>query len=140
MVADAAEGTGLNLPTIPEAQARHLSEVLGPLVVISNPFDYHTFIWGDRPKMAEVFTTALEGFDAGIYVIDPPRSDTCDTSSYEPAFEAMIAAVQSTGKPAFAVAMLPDTIDAALGARLQAAGVVPLLGLHDALAALEAQA
>ena len=138
LVADAAENSGLEFPPIPQAQAKQLAVILGPLVTVSNPFDYHTFIWGDGPKMADVFTTALDGFDAALFVIDPPRSDTCDAADFEPAFRAMEAAADRTGKPAFAVATLPDTIDEKLANRLQSGGVVPLLGLQDALAAVKA--
>jgi acetate---CoA ligase (ADP-forming) len=58
--------------------------VLGPLVTIANPLDYHTFIWGDGPRTTEVFTTMLSGYDAGIFIIDPPRPDRCDPSSSSP--------------------------------------------------------
>lgn len=138
LVADAAEGLGIEFPPIPDAQSKELADILGPLVTISNPFDYHTFIWGDGPKMTDVFTTALDGFDAALFVIDPPRSDICDATDFEPAFLAMEAAAKHTGKPAFAVATLPDTIDEKLATRLQSNGVVPLLGLPEALAALRA--
>lgn len=138
LVADAAEGRRIAFPPVPARAAKRLSELLGPLVNVSNPFDYHTFIWGDGPKMTDVFATALDAFDAALYVIDPPRHDTCDRTSYEPAFAAMIAAARRAGKPAFALATLPDTIDEALAERLWASGLVPLLGVHDALAGLEA--
>ena len=138
LMADAAEETMLEFPPMPEETAHRIGEVLGPLVTLANPLDYNTFIWGDEVRTAEVFTAALEGFDNALYVIDPPRADVCETASYDPPFNAMVAASVSTGKPAFAVATLPDTIDEARAESLMAAGVVPLLGLHDALAAIEA--
>ncbi len=138
LAADAADHAGLEFPPIPEPQSKQLADILGPLVTISNPFDYHTFIWGDGARVAGVFTTALKGFDAGLFVIDPPRSDICDPASYEHAFQAIETAAANTGKPAFAVATLPDSIDEELANRLQANGVVPLLGLPEALAALQA--
>ncbi|QMU57128.1 MAG: CoA-binding protein [Boseongicola sp.] len=137
-VADAAHNTELKFPPVPDEQSRKLSEVLGPLVAITNPFDYHTFIWGDAERMKDVFKAALDGYEAALYIIDPPRADTCDTSSYEPAFDAMAYAVLKTGKPAFAVSTLPDTIDQTLAMRLMDRGIVPLLGLADALVAISA--
>ncbi|MGI9393475.1 MAG: acetate--CoA ligase family protein, partial [Boseongicola sp.] len=138
LVADAAEDSRLEFPPVPNAQSKQLSDFLGPLVTISNPLDYHTFIWGDGPKMTDVFTAALDGFDAGLFVIDPPRADTCDTADFRPAFLAFEQTAQRTGKPAFAVATLPETIDEDLAARFLSNGVVPLLGLPEALAALSA--
>lgn len=138
LVADAAAATSLDFAPVPDAQSARLSELLGPLVTISNPLDYHTFIWGNVPLMADVFTTAASGFDATLFVIDQPHPGRCNVSSFEPAFEAMIAARAQSGRPVFAVATLPDTIDEALSDRLLQGGVTPLLGINDALAAVEA--
>ncbi len=138
LVADTAEGSRLDFPPVPEAQSKQLSGLLGPLVTISNPLDYHTFIWGDGPKMTDVFAAALDGFDAGLFVIDPPRPDICDTRDFHPAFLAIEEAARRSGKPAFAVATLPDTIDEDLANRFQSNDVVSLLGVPEALAALRA--
>ena len=71
-----------------------LGENLGPIVTISNPLDYHTFIWGDLERTTDVFATMLGDYDAGLYPIDPPRPDRCD--------------------PAFPVSSLPENFDEAL--------------------------
>jgi len=137
-VADASEATALDFSAVPQTQSARLSELLGPLVTISNPLDYQTFIWGDASLMADVFTTAASGFDVSLFVIDQPHSTRCDVSSFEPAFVAMMTAQKRTKRPIFAVATLPDTLDEALSDRLLEGGVTPLLGIDDALAALEA--
>jgi acyl-CoA synthetase (NDP forming) len=138
LVADLAAPAGLDLPP-PSAPTRaRLAELLGPLVTLTNPLDYHTFIWGDGPRTAEVFATMLADYDAGLYVIDLPREDRCDPSSYVPALDAIAAARARTGKPAFAVASMPEGIDEARAMRLSEAGVVPLVGLETAIAALAA--
>ncbi len=136
LVADAAERSNLEFAPIPQGAAQQLTGLLGPLVTISNPLDYHTFIWGDTALMTEVFAAAASGFDAALFVIDQPRSDRCDVSSFDPAYEAMMAVAAQMG-PIFAVATLPETIDEALSARLLAGGVTPLLGIEDALTAME---
>ena len=138
LVADACEPTALDFPPVPQVYAKRLSDALGPRVTVSNPLDYHTYIWGDEPRMTDVFTTALDGFDNAIFVIDPPRSDTCDPESFEPAFRAIASATRATGKPAFAVATLPETMEEDRADALMSLGVVPLVGIQDALAALEA--
>jgi acetate---CoA ligase (ADP-forming) len=73
LVADLAAPVGIDFPPPSEAQRQRLGEILGPIVTIANPLDYHTFIWGDGPRTTDVFTTMLQGYDAGIYIIDPPR-------------------------------------------------------------------
>ena len=138
LVADLAAPTGLDFPAPSEAQRARLSQILGPIVTIANPLDYHTFIWGDGPRTTDVFTTMLEGYDAGIFIIDPPRPDRCDPSSFEPALEAIVAAGKATGKPAFPVASLPENFDEDRAITLMEQGIVPLMGLKTALTAIRA--
>lgn len=138
LVADLAAPFGLDFPPPVPAQRHRLGGILGPIVAIANPLDYHTFIWGDGPRTTEVFSTMLEGYDAGIFVIDPPRPDRCDPASYQPALDAIEAAQAATGHPAFPVASLPENFDEARAEAMIARGVVPLLGLEAALGALRA--
>ena len=138
LVADLAAPFGLDFPPPSQAQRARLSATLGPLVTIANPLDYHTFIWGDGPRTTEVFTAMLEGYDAGVYIIDPPRPDRCDPSSFEPALDAIEAAARATGKPAFPVASMPENFDEARAIALIERGIAPLMGLESALGALRA--
>ncbi|RGP38390.1 acetate--CoA ligase family protein [Pseudotabrizicola alkalilacus] len=138
LVADLGAAAGLDFPPPSEAQRLRLGEILGPIVTIANPLDYHTFIWGDGPRTADVFTTMLAGYDAGVFIIDPPRPDRCDPASFRPALEAIVTAAQATGKPAFPVASLPENFDEALAEGMMAQGVVPLMGLEAALGAIRA--
>ena len=138
LVADLAAPFALDFPPPTETQRQDLTATLGPLVTIANPLDYHTFIWGDASRTTEVFTTMLAGYDAGIFVIDPPRPDRCDPSSFIPALDAIEAAQVATGNPAFPVASLPENFDEARAIELIDRGLVPLMGLETALAAIRA--
>ena len=138
LVADLAAPVGIDFPPVPEAQRTRLGEILGPIVTIANPLDYHTFIWGDGPRTTDVFATMLSAYDAGIFIIDPPRPDRCDPASYGPALEAIAAAQEMTGRPAFPVASLPENFDEALAEAFMARGLVPLMGLGTALQAIKA--
>jgi acetate---CoA ligase (ADP-forming) len=138
LVADLAAPLGLNFPPPSESQRQRLGEILGPVVTLANPLDYHTFIWGDGPRTADVFSTMLAGYDAGMFIIDPPRPDRCDPSSYKPALDAIVSASKTTGKPAFPVASLPENFDETQAAALMDQGVAPLMGLETALAAIRA--
>jgi hypothetical protein len=80
----------------------------------------------------------LAGYDAGVFIIDPPRPDRCDPSSYGPALAAIEAAQDATGRPAFPVASLPENFDEGLAEAMVGRGVVPLMGLETALAAVKA--
>ena len=138
MAADLAAPFGLEFPPVPEASRVRLAETLGPIVTIANPLDYNTFIWGDLEKTTKVFTAMLEPYDAGIYVIDMPRDDRCDPSSYYPALDSILAAQQATGRPAFPVVSISENFGEARVQGLMQQGVCTLLGFETALAAIRA--
>ncbi len=138
LVADLAAPLGLAFPPPPDATTARLADLLGPLVAIANPLDYNTFIWGDEGRTSDVFAAMLDPYDAGVFVIDLPREDRCDPSSYFPSLAAIAAARARTGKPAFAVASMPEGFGEARAEALGAMGVVPLQGLETALAAIRA--
>jgi acyl-CoA synthetase (NDP forming) len=138
LVADLGGPLGVVWDTPTVAQKDRLFATLGPLVTLANPLDYHTFIWGDGAKTTEVFSAMLEGYDAGLFIIDPPRPDRCDPSSYAPALQAIAAAQAATGRPAFPVASLPENYDEDLAIADMGRGLVPLMGLETALGAITA--
>ena len=138
LVADLAEPLGLHFEPPSQGTRERLGDILGTIVTIANPLDYHTFIWGDGPRTTDVFTTMLSDYDAGIYLIDPPRPDRCDPSSFQPALDAIVAAAQATGKPAFPVASLPENCTEERALALMGRGIVPLMGLETALGAIRA--
>ncbi|MCA0272509.1 MAG: acetate--CoA ligase family protein [Proteobacteria bacterium] len=138
LVSDLAQPFGIDFPPPSDAQRQRLGEILGPIVTIANPLDYHTFIWGDGPRTTDVFTTMLSGYDAGIYIIDPPRPDRCDPASFQPALDAIVSAARTTGKPAFAVATLPENFDEDRAIAMIDEGIAPLMGLETALGAIRA--
>jgi len=138
LVADLAAAQGLRFDPPSDATRARLGEILGPIVTIANPLDYHTFIWGDGPRTTDVFTTMLRDYDAGIYIIDPPRPDRCDPASFQPALDAIVSAARTTGKPAFPVASLPENFDEDRAIAMMDQGVTPLMGLETALGAIRA--
>jgi len=138
LVADLAAPAGIAFAPPSDAQRTRLGEILGPIVAIANPLDYHTFIWGDGPRTTDVFSTMLGGYDAGIFIIDPPRPDRCDPASFAPAIEAIVAAQAATGKPAFPVSSIPENFGEDRAEAMLANGVVAMMGLETALGALRA--
>ena len=138
LVADLAAPFGLEFPPVPQPTHDRLFAVLGEIPTISNPLDYHTFIWGDGPKTTEVFSAMLEAYDAGIYIIDAPRADRCDPSGYDPAFRAIIEAQKAVGRPAFPVASMAENFGEGRVQAMMEEGVCALLGLETALAAIRA--
>jgi len=141
LIADCASRTNLTFPPLHSAQKTALEEALGPLVHLSNPLDYQTYIWGDDEAMRQAFAAMMTGSQAiSCLVLDPPRGDRCDDSAWHPARDCLIAAARMTGAKAVMISTLPETLTEDFCAPAIAAGVAPLMGLEDGLAAIEAMA
>ena len=141
LIADCAQGRDLTFPPLSDAQRAALREALGPMVALANPLDYHTFVWRDVPKMAQTFSAMASGAAAlALIVADFPRPDRCDPSDWDCILEAAGRAVDSSSAPVALVATLPETMPEAVAQRAIAAGLAPMHGLDDAIAAAEAAA
>ncbi len=110
-------------------------------MTISNPLDYHTFSWADRDALTGTFTSVLRcGFDLTALILDYPRGDRCDAADWVVASDALVDAHRATGRPAAVIATLPECLPEDRALALLQAGVVPLHGMEEALAAIEAAA
>ena len=134
LVADLAADAGLDLAPMPEETAATLTDLLGQLVAIANPLDYHTFVWGDGERMARVFGAVAGAFDATMLVIDPP--DRVDPSSFEHALNAAAEAAEEG--LVIPVASLPENMAEARARALTEAGLPPIGGLATAVEVLAA--
>ncbi|MEM6889376.1 MAG: acetate--CoA ligase family protein [Pseudomonadota bacterium] len=136
LVADLACGTALSFPPLSVCQREALTAALGPMVALSNPLDYHTYIWGDATRMAQAWLPMTAGLVAiTLIVLDYPHTDARDWGA---ATEAALAVRERSGRPVAVVATLPELLPEAIAVRLMAGGVIPLNGLREALAAVVA--
>ena len=141
LVADLAAERGLSFPPFPETVARRLAATLDDLVTIDNPLDYHTFIWGRREQLENTFAAALDGrFDAAMLILDTPTHPAMKPDAWLLTARAFIEAQRRTGARAMVVASLPEGMPPALADELGRAGIAPLVGIDDALLALDAAA
>ena len=141
LIADSASATSLYFPPLHEAQKQQLAKALGPLVHLSNPLDYQTYIWGDDGVMTQTFAAMMTGHQAlTCLVLDPPRTDRCDDGPWTPARDCLIKAKKVTGGKAVMISTLPETLTEDFSSPAVAAGIVPLMGLEDGLAAIQAMA
>ena len=141
MLADTIQETGLAFPDlVPEHEAT-LRATVHPLVAVANPFDYHTFSWGDEARLTETFTAfARGGFDATVLVIDFPRVDRCDDTDWEAAVNAFDRAMARTGSRGVVAATLAENLPEARAVQLLERGIAPLAGVREALIAIECAA
>lgn len=141
LVADRSDGTELTFEPFATEHASRIEHTLTELVSVSNPFDYHTFMWGDRPAMARTFGAVMDGpQDATMLLLDAPTSADNDSTAWYLAADALADAADATGGRAVVVATLAECINEPLGAHIASRGLTSLLGLSEALVALDAAA
>lgn len=137
LVADLAQTYGLAMPELPAAAHTRMFNVLGEKVTVANPLDYHTYIWGDLEAQTECFAGLMDcGFDAHVLVLDFPRADRCDGSSWHTTLDAFVAARHQTGAASVVLSSLPEGLPEAVSERLLQQGVAPMQGTADCLAAI----
>ncbi len=141
LVADAAIGRRVRFRPLTAEERARVKATLGPMVTVANPLDYHTFIWNDRARMAAAYAAVLGcGFDLGLLILDFPREDRCSAAAWECAVDAIVDAAGRSGARTAVVASLPEGMPEDRAARFLQAGIAPMCGLDETLAAAEAAA
>lgn len=141
MVADAVEDLRLDFPQFTDSQRTAIRTTLNDLVSISNPFDYHTFIWGIPEAMEATFTEVMRcGQDVTILLMDFPKPGVCDTSSWGVATTAYFKAGRATGGLGVIVSTLQEGLPEEERLKFIENGVLPMQGLDDCLRAIECAA
>ncbi|MFQ5422322.1 MAG: acetate--CoA ligase family protein, partial [Anaerolineae bacterium] len=141
LVADAAAALGLSMPPLVEKQRQALHAALGSKVALSNPLDYHTYIWGDEEAQTRCFSAMLLGTqDITLKLLDYPRPDRCDDAAWIKTAHAFCRAVQERGARGAVVASLPENLPSAAREMLLAQGVAPLQGIEESLIAIRGAA
>ncbi|MEL6565254.1 MAG: acetate--CoA ligase family protein [Pseudomonadota bacterium] len=136
LIADMALAHDLQFPALDAGQQTALRDALGPMVALSNPLDYHTYIWRDTAAMTQAWSAmTAPGIDLTLSVVDYPRTDPTD---WRCTVEAALATRAQTDRPFAVVASLPELMPAGIAAELMEGGVVPMCGLSEALAAADA--
>jgi acetyl-CoA synthetase len=139
LVADCADRLNLELPALSEESTSQLQELLGPRVNVTNPLDYHLYIWGHYQQLQQCFATFLgNDFACTLLLLDYPPGEGADQSNWKVAEQALLDAVTATGQRAVVVASLPETLPADARGRLITAGIAPMQGIEDCVFAVRA--
>ena len=139
LVADAALAHGIPMPDFDDDAKAAIAKTVNPLVTVSNPFDYHTFDWGDGGRLAATFTAALAaGMDINALVLDFPAPHVTRVESWHAAIDALKAARDATGARVAVLASMPENMPEEVADGLVESGIAPLRGFDAAMAALAA--
>ena len=141
LIADLCERTSLVFEPFAKEQHMRISSTLTELVTVGNPFDYHTFMWGDRIATANTFTQVMAGpQDATLLILDTPPRDDHNSETWVTAAQSLGDAATATNSRGVIVATLPECVTKEVRAAAESANLVVLQGLHDAIVALDAAA
>ena len=139
LVGDAMMGSSLTMPPLSETGAERVRSIVHERMVVANPLDYQMFDWNDEDRLAETFSAFLaENYDLTLCLLDYPRADKCDPSSWQGAEKGFIRAAKQTGAPAGVMATFTDTLPEPLAEQLIEDGIVPLAGIETGLAGIQA--
>jgi acyl-CoA synthetase (NDP forming) len=141
VMADSVEGRQLCFPALAAEHRTLVKETLGPLVAVANPLDYNTFIWNNEPALTETFSAFVSGgFDLNMLVLDFPRSDRCSDADWWPTVRAFEAALKASDAKGAVVASMGENLPETYAADLIGRGIVPFMGIAEAMDAAEAAA
>lgn len=141
LIADMAMGRHVRFPEFDSCSKPKVAATLNEYVSIDNPLDYHTFIWNQEDKLTATFSAVLSsGFDVSMLILDIPTNPAMKPDGWLTTARALRSAAQATKARAAMVASLPECLPLPLAEEMAAAGVAPMMGLDDAMTALEAAA
>ena len=141
LVSDLGQEYGIHFPKLEKENVSELRSVLGEMVALSNPLDYHTYIWGNVEAMASAFIAMMRGHDGiTIIIVDFPRDDNCDPSAWNCVVKAAKKAKNTKDKPLALVSTLSENIPEHVSFELLESNIITLHGLDTGLAAISASA
>jgi acetate---CoA ligase (ADP-forming) len=141
LVADLTEHSELRFEPFSNEHRHRVESTLTELVTVSNPFDYHTFMWGDRAATSKCFTAVMDGpQDITMLVLDAPPSPDNDPAAWIVSADSFADAAEATGRRAVIVATMAECLNEDMRTHIFERGLSPLLGLSEGLAALRAAA
>ncbi len=139
LIGDAMIGTSLTMPPLSEQGVQRVRSTVHERIVVCNPLDYQMFDWNDEERLTDTFTAFVaENYDVSLCLLDYPRNDLCDPSTWGGAERAFVRATRQTGAKTAVLSTFTDTMSESVATRLMKEGIVPLAGINTGLAGIQA--
>lgn len=137
MMADLIAATDLEFSSLTPPQRQAIQATLNDYVDVSNPLDYHTFIWGDRQAMANTFGAMMAAqFSATLLLLDWPNYPNADPLEWDVALLALADAAKAGGHQAILLSSMAECLPAHAIQLCQNHSITPMIGLSSCLQAL----
>jgi len=170
LVADLGAAHDLQFPALTAAHRGAVQATLGDAVTVSNPLDYHTYIWANRARMFATFRAFIGGdihsrhprvllsggdesggggghgegdgnaFDLSLMILDMPCDDRDALAVWLRAVHAFVDACAAADARGAVVTLLGENLPVEVGRELMQRNIAPLQGLAQALSAVAAAA
>ena len=139
LISDTAQGTQVTFDAFDDALVNRVKQHCHPLVHVSNPFDYHTFDWGNFEALSGMYAAVMGGDHAlTALILDWPNRGTGDDASWLIAADAWSAAQKATGSRAVILASVPENMPADVAQMLVNKGIAPMQGVPAFIEAVAA--
>ena len=138
IIADTAVDRKVYFPTLDNNQKKSVEDVLGSLVTVSNPLDYHTYCWGNAEVMTAAYSAMVGiGFDMNFLILDFPHRERCQDWEWMIAVDSFEKALKTNqAKGAFVISM-HENISEDYTESFAERGIVSIYGFDEALQASE---
>ena len=137
MMADLIDGLDISFPSLEDDHKQSIKKTLNEYVEVSNPLDYHTFVWGDRDRTAACFKEMMSAdFAATMLLLDWPKTDEENQQDWDNTLLALSDAVRETGKNAIVLASMADCMPKRIISECRKYNIVPMIGLDICLKSL----
>lgn len=139
LIADLAESLGIEFAPLDKEQKKTLTTVLSDRVIVDNPLDYHTYIWGDLTQQNACFQALMQGRQAAnLLLMDYPKAGA--DQAWLITEQAFTQARDATESCALVVSSLPENLPQTARERLLAQNIAPMQGFSECLVAIRAAA
>jgi len=139
LIADLVEPMQLEFPPLSKNQIYQLQKSLGPLVHLSNPLDYQTYIWNDQEKLTQTFSCMTKNnYDFLFIIMDFPNQNRCSTAAWEPAMKAILSSKASSKCPVAVIASIEENMSESTSKDFIKNEIIPMKGLKSSVRAIEA--
>ena len=137
MMADLIEGLDVYFPAIKDAHKARIKSTLNEYVEVSNPLDYHTFVWGNRQQTSACFEAMMQGnYAATMLLLDWPKTHEAEQEEWDITLLAFSDAMKATGSKGIILSSMADCMPKRIIDTCLEHNITPMIGLDVCLKAL----
>ena len=137
MMADLIEGLDVYFPAIKDAHKARIKSTLNEYVEVSNPLDYHTFVWGNRQQTSACFEAMMQGnYAATMLLLDWPKTHEAEQEEWDITLLAFSDAMKATGGKGIILSSMADCMPKRIIDTCLEHNIAPMIGLDVCLKAL----